>query len=158
MSKVLVTEDYLQDIADAIREKVGDSATYTPAQMGDAIRNIPSGAGGGAQISTGTFVSASSQYGIVDIDCGFKPDLVMVTLPFGSNDTTSYWWKDASWAETSAIWALRPAENNVYVVALGRTTGETGIQQINDDGFSFMSNGGNTRGVACKYIAVKYTE
>lgn len=45
MSKVLVTEEYLQDIADAIREKTGGSATYTPAQMGDAIRNIPSGGG-----------------------------------------------------------------------------------------------------------------
>lgn len=43
MSKVLVTEEYLQDIADAIREKTGGSDTYTPAQMGDAIRNIPSG-------------------------------------------------------------------------------------------------------------------
>lgn len=156
MSKVLVTEDYLQDIADAIREKVGDSATYTPAQMGDAIRNIPSGGGGGdAQVSTGTFVSASSQYGIVDIDCGFKPDLVLVTLPFSNGDTTSYWWKDASWAETSAIWCLRPAENNAYVVALGRTKGETGIQAINDNGFSFMVNGSNTRGVTCNYIAIK---
>ena len=43
MSKVLVTEEYLEDIADAIREKTGGDATYTPAQMGDAIRNIPSG-------------------------------------------------------------------------------------------------------------------
>lgn len=104
----------------------------------------------------GTFVSASSQFGIVDIDCGFKPDLVMVRLPFGNNDTTSYWEKGMSWAETHAMWNLYPAESVLYYVELDRQSGETGIQAINDNGFSFMSNGGNTQGVTCEYIAVKY--
>lgn len=44
MGKVCVTEEYLQDIADAIREK-GVSGTFTPAQMGDAIREIEGGGG-----------------------------------------------------------------------------------------------------------------
>lgn len=44
MSKVMVTESYLQDVADAIREK-GGTDTYTPAEMGDAIRDLPSGGG-----------------------------------------------------------------------------------------------------------------
>lgn len=44
MSKVMVTESYLQDVADAIREK-GGTDTYTPAEMGDAIRALPSGGG-----------------------------------------------------------------------------------------------------------------
>lgn len=43
MPKVLVTESYLTDIADAIREGNGTAATYTPAQMGDAIRANGSG-------------------------------------------------------------------------------------------------------------------
>lgn len=42
MSKVLVTESYLEDVADAIREKNGLSTLYTPAQMGDAIRDLDS--------------------------------------------------------------------------------------------------------------------
>lgn len=42
MGKVCVTEDYLQDIADAIREK-GVTGTFTPAQMGDAVRSISGG-------------------------------------------------------------------------------------------------------------------
>lgn len=46
MSKVTVTESYLQDVADAIREKNSSTDTYTPAEMGDAIRNLPSGGGG----------------------------------------------------------------------------------------------------------------
>jgi len=40
MAKVLVTEQYLSDIADAIRAKLGVSDTYTPAQMAGAIESI----------------------------------------------------------------------------------------------------------------------
>lgn len=40
MSQVLVTESYLDDIADAIREKNGSEDTYTPAQMAGAIGEI----------------------------------------------------------------------------------------------------------------------
>lgn len=45
MSKVLVTESYLEDIADAIRSKNGSSDTYTPGQMAGAIEDIPTGGG-----------------------------------------------------------------------------------------------------------------
>lgn len=60
MSKVCVTEDYLQDIADAIREK-GVEGTFTPAQMGDAVRQI-SGGGGGVAIINRLFNGCESQY------------------------------------------------------------------------------------------------
>lgn len=40
MGKVLVTESYLEDIADAIREKNGTENTYNPSQMADAIEAI----------------------------------------------------------------------------------------------------------------------
>lgn len=40
MAKVIITEQYLSDIADAIRAKLGVSDTYTPAQMAGAIGNI----------------------------------------------------------------------------------------------------------------------
>lgn len=111
---------------------------------------------GNATMKQGTFVSATSQYGIVDVNCGFEPDLVIVKLPFTGGDTTSYWEKGMSWAETKSMWNLYPVESVAYVVDLGRTTGETGIQAINNNGFSFMSNSGNTQGVTCEYIAVKY--
>ena len=111
---------------------------------------------GNATVKQGTFVSASSQYGIVDVYCGFEPDLIMVKLSFTGGDTTSYWEKGMSWAETKSMWNLYPAESAVYVVDLGRITGEAGIQAINNNGFSFMSNDVNTQGVTCEYIAVKY--
>lgn len=124
------------------------------------IKVVVDGKGNATKVE-GTFTSASTQYGIVDVNVGFKPDLVMVFMPLTTNptvDTCSYWEKDASWAETSAIWCLTPAEGASYEVELGRVTGETGIQQINDNGFSYMSNGGNTQGCSCRYIAVKYEE
>jgi hypothetical protein len=114
--------------------------------------------GGNCTKAEGTFVSASTQHGIVDVDCGFKPDLLMVSLPLGVgvNDTVSYWEKDMSFAENNAVWCLQPAEGSSYTVALGRVDGETGIQAINDDGFSFMSNAWSTQGVTCRYVAIKY--
>lgn len=39
MAKVIITEQYLSDIADAIREKLGVSDTYTPAQMAGARKS-----------------------------------------------------------------------------------------------------------------------
>ena len=156
MSKALITEQYLTDIADAIRGKLGVQTQYKPSEMADAIESI-SGGGGGANVSTGTFVSSDTQYGIVSVNCGFKPDLVIVKLPFDGVDTTSYWWCDASWADEYAIWNLHPAEGSCYMIELGRESGETGIQQINNNGFSFMSNGGNTLSITCGYVAIKYT-
>jgi len=47
MPKVLVTDTYLTDIADAIREKLGVSDTYKPSEMGPAIETITGGGGGG---------------------------------------------------------------------------------------------------------------
>lgn len=115
---------------------------------------------GNATKVEGQFTSASTQHGIVDVNIGFKPDLVMVFMKLGDTgqDTCSFWEKDASWAETKAIWCLVPAESSSYEVTLGRLSGETGIQQINNDGFSYMSNGANTRGCTCRYVAVKYEQ
>lgn len=117
------------------------------------------GSGGsiGVQESHGTFTTSSSQYGIVSVNCGFEPDLIVVTLPFGNNDTTAYWWREASWSEYYSCWNLYPAEWNVYFPELGRVDGETGIHAITSNGFSFMSNGWNTLDVQCEYVALKYT-
>lgn len=43
MSKVLVTESYLSQIANAIRSKLGSSEEYRPGDMGAAILSIPTG-------------------------------------------------------------------------------------------------------------------
>lgn len=118
-------------------------------------KKLGGGGGGSTDNVSGTFVTASEMYGIVDIDIGFKPDFIIVSLPFDGVDTTSYWWSGASWGDNYAFWNLFPAEANIYYLALDRGSGETGIQAINDNGFSFMSNSPNTQGVTCNYIAGK---
>lgn len=45
MVKKLYNETFIEDIAHAIREKNGSEYTYTVQEMGDAIREIPSGGG-----------------------------------------------------------------------------------------------------------------
>lgn len=54
MAKVLITEDYLSDIADAIREKKSSEDTYTPAEMADAIESIQTGTAPTGTISIST--------------------------------------------------------------------------------------------------------
>ena len=41
MSKVLITESYLTDIGDAIRNKNGSTSQYRPSEMAGAINDIP---------------------------------------------------------------------------------------------------------------------
>lgn len=116
------------------------------------------GSSSSVKISTGTFTTATTAYDTVEVETEFKPDLILVALPFTNNDTASFWWSELSYAETKAIWALAPSETVNYAVDLDRTTGETGICSITDTGFTFMSKGSNTLNVECKYIAIKYTE
>lgn len=47
----MAIESYFEDIADAIRERGGTSATLTPAQMPQAILDIPGGGGGDTHYS-----------------------------------------------------------------------------------------------------------
>lgn len=55
MDEYLVQGSTLTDIADAIREKTGDSALMTPAEMVEAIAEIPSG---GSDVEHHQFIHA----------------------------------------------------------------------------------------------------
>ncbi|HAM16056.1 MAG TPA: hypothetical protein DCP91_09420 [Eggerthellaceae bacterium] len=82
MTKVVVTEEYLADTGDAIREKNGGTATYTPAQFGPAIRAIDtSGNTGSKTISANGTYSASSD----NLD-GYDEVTVNVPNTYASGD------------------------------------------------------------------------
>lgn len=57
MVKGLITEQYLKDIGDAIREKTGENSVYYPSEMANAIINIPTG-GGGLELTTSLTLSS----------------------------------------------------------------------------------------------------
>ena len=90
MANVLVEENSLQDIADAIREKTGTSDTYTPAQMGEGVRSISGG--GSSDFSTANVTiqsvdsSASPHYFATIMDDGITGlitnRMVAGTYPF----------------------------------------------------------------------------
>jgi hypothetical protein len=68
MAQVLVTESYLDDIADAIRERNGSESTYTPAQMADAIVALYPEPSGSINITqNGTVDVKAKATAIVDI-------------------------------------------------------------------------------------------
>ena len=46
MAKVLISDQYLEDIAEAIREQNNTNNTYTPAQMAAAILALSTSSGG----------------------------------------------------------------------------------------------------------------
>ena len=60
MSKVLVSEENLTNIANAIREKNGETTTYKPRDMAGAIQNI---FGGGSTITKGIVINKFNEDG-----------------------------------------------------------------------------------------------
>lgn len=98
MVKKLYTESYIEDIADAIREKNGSSNTYTVAQMGPAIQAIPTGGGGAISITNGVLESHLAASGTIPantfvqfggtLEFGQKTALSELT---GSNAGTAVW-------------------------------------------------------------------
>ena len=63
MAKVLITDTYLDDIADAIRGRNGTQNTYKPSQMAAAVTAIPNAYAAGDEgkvVSNGALVSQSS--------------------------------------------------------------------------------------------------
>lgn len=93
MAKVAITEDYLQDIADAIRQKTGLSSTYYPSEMAQAILSI---SGSGGITPTGTINITENgthnvtQYASANVQV---PNPSTGTLNITTNDTydvTSY--------------------------------------------------------------------
>lgn len=84
MGRVLVSDTYLTDIANAIRGKNGSTDSYTPQQMASAIENIPSGGGNYFALNLHSInydedftiylsgiTESSTWQDVVDAKCGF---------------------------------------------------------------------------------------
>lgn len=124
------------------------------------FRSRKKGSGGGYTEATGSFTSGSSQGAKVEVNCGFKPDLVMVDMEFGNGFSRATYLSTAWYEATDhpiSVWDLRPMENVIYAITPGSVGGETGITDLTDTGFKYRSNGWNTQNKACTYTAIKFT-
>lgn len=137
--------------AGAIEKTQAEYNALTPEQKKNGALYMVQ-AGEQPQDTSGTFVTGSAKYEKVEVNCGFRPDYIEVTLPFSSGDTTAIY--DASVSTTTSTWKI-PQESNKYTIELGSVTGETGITDITDTGFKFRCNASNTRGVTCTFTASK---
>ena len=70
MSKVLIEDTTLSDIADSIRNKNGTETTYKPSEMSSAIDNIPSGgiSESGAKIELDTTTNTDIKQFITEVE------------------------------------------------------------------------------------------
>lgn len=82
--KSIISNSYLEDIADAIRYKKGTEETFYPSQMGDAIRSIE------GIVPTGTMeIDANGVYDVTEkaeVDVDVNPDL----RPLSVSENGSY--------------------------------------------------------------------
>ena len=92
MSDVLIDQDTMEDIGDAIREKLGVSDTYLPASMPAAIRSISGGSGGSAKYSetvlwSGHAMPANTEYVLTESIENFNA-LVLMGAGYETNSVS----------------------------------------------------------------------
>ena len=148
----MITESYLEDIADAIREKKGVLTTYYPSQMAEAISTID---GGGTPVINSLNVTPSTSQQTFDSSSvdGYKPVTVAampsMTLPTSpaASATTGYASKATISRSTSDQYINIPTGYNaagayykVNAVANGSVTAPSSISGTN----ATVSTGTNT--------------
>ena len=113
----------------------------------------------GVMIQEGTFTSASTTHGTVEVPLDFDADYILVTLPFSeTNLTYAIYDKNRMVMPNKKTYWLIPSENKNYEINMVETNpyGETGITWKTENSFTFHSNGGNTQNKECTFVAYKF--
>ena len=140
MAKVAITEQYLTDIADAIRTKTGmSSATYLPSQMAPAIMTI---SGSGGITPTGTIsITENGTHNVTQ----YASASVAVPNSYGVSDEGKVVSNGALVAQTSATYN----SNNTYdTTTIGSITVSVPINNVTQDqnGYIVIPPTGNSGG------------
>lgn len=100
-------------------------------------------AGGAVQKVNGTFTLGNTMLEEVSVDCGFKPDIVII--PIIDEDSQMY----------TICFPFFEFSNMEYLVSGGLEGMAIGMAQATDTGFLIMIV--NSESQTCNYIAIKYT-
>lgn len=116
MSKVIITESHLEDIADAIRAKNGTQNTYTPGQMAIAISDI-SGSSKNFQVSN-TEVRLANKTALTDtgltLTVAETGKYNVYWSAFRTNTSSGYTWGTQLYIGSSAYGAANTSWSNSY--------------------------------------------
>lgn len=118
MAKVLVTESYLSAIGDAIRSKNLSEVTYTPAEMAQAILDIPGGgvsSGNEDAFITGTFIGPYINDRVTEINTPlFKENYNIPAVSFPNVTTIADEVFKESGVQTIHFPSLKTIGNSVF--------------------------------------------
>ncbi len=142
MAKVLISDQYLTEIGEAIRTKVESVNHYTPAQMGPAILSIPVG-GSAAPILQSKTIAPSANQQVITADSGYDAlssvtisPVSSTTLNVSSNGTytatsgTFYSTVNVSIADSEVILQSKTATPSNVPVAVTPDSGYHGLSSV----------------------------
>ena len=116
MAKVIITQDYLEDIADAIREKTGLSDTYKPSEMAPAIMTI---SGGGGIVPSGTISITSngtysvSTYAVADVNVSGSSVVIVDTPDIAGGTIRDITIQEATYLENQKQITIPPTSQTI---------------------------------------------
>ena len=142
MAKVLISDQYLTEIGNAIRTKLETATTYTPAQMGNAILSISTG-GAAAPILQSKTIAPSASQQVITADSGYDAlssvtisPVSTTTLNVSSNGTynatggTFYSSVNVSIADSEVILQAKTATPSNVPVAVTPDSGYHGLSSV----------------------------
>jgi hypothetical protein len=142
MAKVLISDQYLTEIGEAIRTKLESAHHYTPAQMGPAILSIPVG-GSAAPILQSKTIAPSANQQVITADSGYDAlssvtisPVSSTTLNVSSNGTytatsgTFYSTVNVSIADSEVILQSKTATPSNVPVAVTPDSGYHGLSSV----------------------------
>lgn len=129
--------------------------TQLPSTLPDAIRTIPTGVT--VQRKSGTFTTSTS--GTATVNCGFKPDLVVVKVGTSSFDRTQ---NDPAFAfvesSQTKLSITSVSKSSSYIMTTNACTQNTSGFSITMNNISSSFSTAPVSRTTFSYIAVKYTE
>lgn len=109
-------------------------------------------------VQQGTFTSASTTHGTVEVPLDFDADYILVTLPLSeTNLTYAIYDKNRMVMNRKLTYWLIPSENNNYQINMDEIpTGETGITWKTENSFTFHTFNINAGNKECTFVAYKF--